>query len=151
MSEEQQQAGQPTEEEMQAAFEEQMRQIRVQDVILQSVATLVNLGARRLGLAAEPGQDTSGEVDIEQARLAIEGARALAPLCPPEQSEPIKQALSQLQMAYAAQAAPGQSSDTGPRSSGEPPAPPAPEDRGPTTDDEARAKARAKLWTPPGA
>ena len=42
---------QPTEEELQAAFEEQMRHIRVEDVILQTVATLVNLAGRRLGLA----------------------------------------------------------------------------------------------------
>jgi hypothetical protein len=151
MSDEQQQGQQPSEEEMQAAFEEQMRQIRVQDVILQSVATLVNLGARRLGLGAQPGEDVSGEVDIEQARLAIDGARALAPLCPPEQVEPIKQALSQLQMAYA-QAAPGQSSDVSPQSS-EPAGPEdlTTDDRRPTTEEDERAKARSKLWTPPGA
>ncbi len=32
-----------SEEELQAAFEEQMRNIRVEDVVLQTVATLVNL------------------------------------------------------------------------------------------------------------
>jgi hypothetical protein len=148
MSDEQQPGQQPSEEEMQAAFEEQMRQIRVQDVILQSVATLVNLGARRLGLGAQPGEDVSGEVDIEQARLAIDGARALAPLCPPEQVEPIKQALSQLQMAYA-QAAPGGAPEAGPASESH--EPPVPSEGGVSTEEDERAKARSKLWTPPGA
>ena len=46
----------PTEEELRAAFEEQMRQIRVEDVILQTVATLVNLAGRRLGLAGDGGE-----------------------------------------------------------------------------------------------
>jgi hypothetical protein len=151
------QAEQPTEEELQAAFEEQMRQIRVQDVILQSVATLVNLGGRRLGLAAEPGQDVSGEVDLEQARLAIDAARALAPMCPDEQTEPIRQALSQLQMAFA-QAAPGQGSGVTPSGStgrsqvsGDEGSGPAQGPSQASPEDDERAKARAKLWTPPGA
>jgi len=85
----------PTEEELQAAFEEQMRNIRVEDVILQTVATLVNLAGRRLGLAGE------GEKDTEQAQLAIDSARALVPFCPEDQMPPIKQAMSQLQIAFA--------------------------------------------------
>ena len=35
-----------------------MRNIRVEDVILQTVATLVNLAGRRLGLAGEEGERT---------------------------------------------------------------------------------------------
>jgi hypothetical protein len=66
----------PTEEELRAAFEEQMRSVRVEDVILQTVATLVNMGAQRLGLTGEAG----GERDLGQVQLAIEGARALVPL-----------------------------------------------------------------------
>ena len=38
------QPGQPTEEELRAALEEQMRQLRVEDVLLQTIVTLVNLG-----------------------------------------------------------------------------------------------------------
>lgn len=134
----------PTEEEMRAAFEEEMKRIHVQDVILQTAVTLVNLAARRIGLAAEPGQDTSEERDLQQAQLAIEAVRALLPLCPPEQAEQIKPALSQLQMAFVQEA----------QGTGAPPAPggeaaqPAPEQ---PSEDEERAKARAKLWTPPGA
>ncbi len=138
----------PTEEEMRAALEEQMRNIRVEDVVLQTTATLINLAGRRVGLAAEPGQDTSGEVDLQQAKLAIDGAMALAPLCPPEQAEPIKQALSQLQMAYSRLAgAPGGPAPEGGPGQAQAPAPD-PEAEAKAREEDARAKARAKLWTP---
>src|SRR5688500_18353620 len=81
-------------------MEEQMRRIRVQDVVLQTVATLVNLGGRRLGLAPE----AEGERDLEQARLAIEATRALTPLLGPEEARAVKEALSQLQVAFAREA-----------------------------------------------
>ena len=126
-------ARQPTDEELQAAFEEQMRSIRVEDVVLQTVATLVNLAGRRLGLAGE------AEKDLEQARLAIDSARALLPFCPEDQLPPIKQAMSQLQIAFARE-----TSDVGPQS------PEAQDETGPK-DEEERAKARSKIWTPPGA
>ena len=136
--------GEPTEEQMRAAFEEQMRTIRVEDVILQTVATLVNLAAQRLGLTGEPDI----ERDLDQVRLAIDGARALAPLCPEENQDAIRQALSQLQMAFAreSQAAGAETpGGAGPAPEGGP-TPPA-EDK---TSEEERAKARAKIWTPPG-
>ena len=135
----------PTEEELRAALEEQMRHIRVEDVILQTVATLVNLAARRLGLATAPGEDPTEERDIEQARLAIEAVRALVPLSPEEQMAPVRQALTQLQMAFAretqAAAEPGVPPTPGP-------APPEPQ--GPSEEEQERAKARSKIWTPPG-
>jgi hypothetical protein len=93
---------QPTEEELKAyaaQLEEQMRQLRVEDVIAQTIVTLVNLGGRRAGLA--PG--TESERDPEQLRLAIEGARALLPLIESElgpDGQAIREALSQLQIAY---------------------------------------------------
>lgn len=134
----------PTEEELRAALEEQMRQIRVEDVLLQSTVTLVNLAARKLGLGGAPGEDVSGDLDLEQARLAIDGARALLPLCPEEQSEPIRQALSQLQMTFAqASQGTGEGEAAGPGVPGEQP-------QGQSDEDAERAKARSKLWTPPG-
>ena len=128
----------PTEDELQAAFEEQMRNIRVEDVVLQTVATLVNLAGRRLGLAGE------GEKDLEQAQLAIDAARALLPMCPEDQLEPIKQAMTQLQMAFAREK---QTSDVRPQTSE------AQDEAAPKEGEgEAeRAKARSKIWTPPGA
>lgn len=131
--------GAPTEEELQAAFEEQLRRIRVEDVLVQTAATLINLGARRLGLLAQPGEDASAERDLDQARTAIDAVRALLPLCPPEPAESLREPLSQLQMAYAREAGAGAA---GPPAEGETPAD--------APDDTARAAARAKIWTPPG-
>ncbi len=131
----------PTEEELQAALEEQMRQIRVEEILLQTVATLVNLAARRLGLAGD-----AEEKELDQARLAIDAARALMPVCPEDQVEPIKQALSQLQMAYAREA------QAGPPTAGAQPLGTEEEASQPVPpDDPERAKARSKIWTPPGA
>jgi hypothetical protein len=150
---------QPGEEEMRAALEEQMRRITVQDVLIQTVVTLINLGGRRLGLAGPPEQ--AGEKDLEQARLAIEGARALVPLLPQQEDlGPVRDALSQLQMAYVqlAQGAEGggQGAEGGgqgagdegqpaPSASGEPASPPTPS----PAEAAERAKARSKIWTPP--
>src|SRR4051794_41496854 len=90
---------QPSEEEMRAALEEQMRRITVQDVLIQTVVTLINLGGRRLGLAGPPEQ--AGDKDLEQARLAIEGGRALVPLLPQEADlRPLRHPPSPFQMAY---------------------------------------------------
>jgi hypothetical protein len=133
----------PSEAEMRAALEEQMRRITVQDVLIQTVVTLINLGGRRLGLAGPP--EEAGERDLEQARLAIEGARALVPLLPQEDLGPVRDALSQLQMAYVQLAQAGETASNEGEPEGEAPAPAA-------ADDEAeRAKARSKIWTPPGA
>ncbi len=102
MSDDQQQP--MTEEELRAAYEaqleEQLKTLRVEDVVVQTIVTLVNLGGRRAGLA--PG--TEAERDPEQLRLAIEGARALLGLIEAElgpDGAAIRDALSQLQLAYA--------------------------------------------------
>ena len=89
-----------SEEEMRARLEEELRRITVHDVLLQTVVSLVNLGGQRLGLTP----DTEDMRDLDQARVAIEGVRALLPLLEErhaEQVRPIRDALSQLQMAFA--------------------------------------------------
>jgi hypothetical protein len=142
----------PSEDELRAALEEQMRRITVQDVLIQTTVTLINLGGRRLGLAGPPEQ--AGERDLEQARLAIEGARALLPLLPQEADlRPVRDALSQLQMAYAQAAGAGAGAEQQAGEGGEAEKPAeAPQQPTPKADDEAeRAKARSKIWTPPGA
>lgn len=130
---------QPTEEELRAAFEEQMRNITVPDVLVQTAVTLVNLGAQKLG----------EDHDLEQAKMAIDGARALVPLLPEEVQSPVRDALSQLQMAFVRESQGG----------GEPPADaPQPPEQGESQPPQAgagaeeaeRAKARSKIWTPPG-
>jgi hypothetical protein len=92
-------AAEPTEEELRAAYEAQVKRLRVEHVVLETVVTLANLGMRRTGLA--PG--TEDERDLEQVRLAIESIRALMPIVEavaPQQAGAIRDALSQLQLAY---------------------------------------------------
>lgn len=144
-------ADEPAGEELRAALEEELRRVSVGDVLLQTVVTLVNLGGRRLGLASDGPEDRN----LDQARLAIEAIRALLPLVPGDQAPPIKDALAQLQLAFAresqgqggvAEGAPAEREKPGE----------APEPGGPKQDEaerqrRTRAAARSKIWTPPGA
>jgi hypothetical protein len=87
---------QPSEEEIRA-LEAEMEKLTVDDVLLQTVVTLINVGARKAGLAE------GSEADLPQVKKAIDGARALLPLLEPEHAEhlgPVRDALSRLQMAY---------------------------------------------------
>jgi hypothetical protein len=90
---------QPSEEELRAAYEAEIKKIRVEQIVLEQVVSLVNLGMRRTGLS--PG--TEDERDAGQVRTAIEAVRALLPLIEqsaPPQASAIRDALSQLQLAY---------------------------------------------------
>ena len=92
---------QPSEEEI-AALEAELEKLTVDDVLLQTLVTLINLGARKAGLAAPPG-DEPPKRDLEQVKQAIDGARALLPLLEPGHAKelgPVKDALSRLQMAF---------------------------------------------------
>ena len=113
-----------TEDELREA----LKKLRVEDVLLQTAATLIDLAARRMGLTHE--EDVPKELD--QAKLAIDAIRALQPLMSEEQQAAIREPLSQLQMAYAREA-----------KGASPPAEEKP-------DEEEREKARSKIWTPPG-
>jgi len=125
-------AGQPSEEELMAAYEEQMKSIRVEEVVVQSLASLIEIGGRRAGLV--PG--AQDEADPTQLQVAIEAIRALqpvvAPLIGPNKSQ-IDQALSQLQLAFAQMT--GQS--TAPGAEGGAPKADSPADPGPS-----------RLWVP---
>jgi hypothetical protein len=104
---------QPTEEELRAAYEAEIKKIRVEQILLEHVVTLVNLGMRRTGIA--PG--TESERDPGQVRIAIEALRALLPIveqAAPQQAAPIRDALSQLQLAYVRMGEPStEAADTG--------------------------------------
>ena len=134
------QGPQPNEEELRAAYEAELKRLRVEDVLVQTVVSLLNLGGRKAGLA--PG--TEDERDPEQLRLAIEGARALLPLVEPvlgAEASQVREILSQLQMTYA------QTRGAAPASPGRPgadapPEPPAPEG-GPGS-----AQGSGRLWIP---
>jgi hypothetical protein len=94
-----------SEEELRA-IEAEMQNVTVDDVLLQTIVTLLNVGARKAGLAAAPPAEGEAppEPDLEQVKQAIEGARALLPLVEPrhgQQLGPVKDALSRLQMFYA--------------------------------------------------
>ena len=102
MSEQQQpeQSREPTEEELRAAYEQQLKQIRVEDVLVQTVLSLINLGSLRAGLV--PGNES--EADPQQLQQAIEAVRALLPQVEPvlgPDARQIRDAISRLQMEYA--------------------------------------------------
>ena len=124
-----------SEEELRAAYEAQLKQVRVEDVIVQTVVSLLNLGGRKAGLA--PG--TEDEHDPEQLRLAIEGARMLLPMIEEALGPDAKQlrdVLAQLQMAYAREA------PAGAAPAGD--APEAPE----ATEGPGPAQSSGRLWVP---
>lgn len=124
----------PTEEEMRAAYEAELKRVRVDDVLVQTVVSLVNLGGRKAGVA--PG--TEDERDLEQVRMAIEGVRALLPLVEAElgpDAARVREALSQLQMIYAQGAGPA-GAPGGPGMA-PPPQPPKPEE-----------PPKSRLWVP---
>jgi hypothetical protein len=91
--------GEPSEEEIRAAYEAELKRLRVEHLLLEHVVGMVNLGMRRTGLA--PG--TEEERDPSQVRVAIEAIRAVMPLLEqtaPQQAGQIRSALSQLQLAF---------------------------------------------------
>ena len=88
----------PTEEELRA-YAERLKQIRVEDIIAETLGPLINVGTHRAGLV--PGAEDS--VDLEQLRKAIEASRALIPLVERElgpQASAVRGAVSNLQIAY---------------------------------------------------
>ena len=116
----------PTEEQLLEA----LRRVKVDDVVLQTVATLVNLAGQKLTIPEAK--------DPVEAGKAIEAARAMLPLCPEEAVGQIKDALAQVQMLYVR--------ETG--GAGAEPQPGTPETPQPGSDEAERAKARSKIWTP---
>jgi hypothetical protein len=79
----------PTEQELLDA----LKQIKTDDVVLQTVATLVNLAGQKLSV--------EGAKDPAEAKKAIDAARQMLPLVPQEAVGPIQNALDQVQMLYA--------------------------------------------------
>jgi len=89
----------PTEAELHAAYEAELKQLRVEDVLIQTIVSLLNLGGRKAGLA--PG--TEDERDLDQVSMAVEGVRCLQPFVEEALGPDAKQlrdALTQLQLAY---------------------------------------------------
>ncbi len=144
---------QPSQEEMRARLEEQLRNLRVEDLMVESVVSVLNLTARRIA--------KEDERDLEQGRVGIEAIRAWVELLPKEAADQIRSALAELQLLYANAAegggqpggergtpereaedvARGDAAPGGDSQSATAPPPPKP----------ASAEPPPRLWTPPGA
>jgi len=149
--------GQLSEEQLRAAYEQEIKRVRVEHVLLENVVTMVNLGMRRTGLM----QGTEDERDLAQVQLAIESVRALMPQIEqiaPQQVQPIRDALSQLQVAFV-QARGGQADGppqsagedtTAPAGAGEQPSsgPQEPQGDAPQTGEPGPAQRSGRLWVP---
>jgi hypothetical protein len=125
--------GQPelTEEQLKA-LDAELERIHVDDVILQTIVSLINLGARKGAVGAPP--EAGLTPDNEQLRIAIDAARALVGIVEPRHAAelgPFRDALSQLQMHYA-RAAGG----TPPAAEGKP------------EDGTGPAQSSGRLWVP---
>ncbi len=96
--------GEPSEEELRAAYEAELSRITTTDMIAQATISILNLGARRLAPAAEGAPQGAGGQDLEQVRDAIDAVRALMGVLErriPQELPPLRDALSRLQMTYA--------------------------------------------------
>jgi hypothetical protein len=155
-------SGQPTEEELRAAYEAELARITSTDMIAQAVVSLLSIGARRLGSVAGPqGGEAQGpaaaERDLEQVRDAIDAVKALLEILerriPQQELRSLRDALSQLQVAYAREVQAAGAGDR-PAQGGEPPAgpPPGAGKEPPGGDDGSGgagpAESSGKLWVP---
>lgn len=124
------QAGGPqlSDEEI-AMLEQQMREIRMEDILTQTVVSVINLTARRIA--------KEDEVDLEQARLGIEAVRSLLPLLPEEVAKEIREPLSQIQLLYAQKSGEGEPAGQ-------------PDSEGGPDDGPATGSGESGLWTPRG-
>lgn len=86
----------PPDEQLLKQLEEELRHLKVSDVLLQTVFTISSLALRKL---------SDEERDLEQGRLAIEALRALVPVLReavgPEVSRDLNQTIATMQFAYA--------------------------------------------------
>ena len=104
----------PTEQEVAEQLREELKRMKVSDLLVQTLYTVSSLGYHKL--AAESR-------DLEQARLAIEALRALLPVLrdavPEEVHRDFTQVVANMQLAYADAVGPGPT-DTGAEGRDEP-------------------------------
>jgi hypothetical protein len=104
MSEPEQPAEEPTskpsDEELMRQVEEELRKLRVTDLLVQTLYTVSSLGYRKL---------SEEDRDLDQAKLAIEALRALVPVLEGTIGDDVirdfRQVTANLQLAYADAAA----------------------------------------------
>jgi hypothetical protein len=156
---------QPSEDELRAAYEAELNRITAAEMIIQTAVSLINIAGRRLGLApsaagGDPSATPGSERDLEQVRDAIDGASALMPILErrmPGELAPLRDAIAQLQVAYAreAQSVASTSTSTSSTSTGTSPAAQANVAKDPEKPAEADprsgagpAQASGRLWVP---
>ena len=80
---------------------EELRKLRVEDILIQTLVQVSTIGYGKLGLT----EDSRAERDLDQVRLAIETMRALTPVLeqvvPGELIRDFNQSVASLQLAYA--------------------------------------------------
>ena len=97
MAEGQEQQPPPSsDEELLRKVEEQLRDLKVSDMLLQTLYTISSLGWHKL---------SASDRDLEQAKLAIEAIRALLPVLadamPDEVKRDLEHMVANMQLAYA--------------------------------------------------
>jgi hypothetical protein len=89
------------EEQLARELAEELRKLRVEDVLVNTLVHVSTIGYRRLGLT----DDSRDERDLEQSRLAIETMRALLPVLqgflPEDLVRGFEEQIANLQLAYA--------------------------------------------------
>jgi hypothetical protein len=119
---------QPTEQEIAEQLREELKRMKVSDLLVQTLYTVSSLGYHKLSPESR---------DLEQARLAIDAIRALLPVLkgavPDEVSRDFGQVVANMQLAYADAVGPGEPEP--PADEPEQPKPP-PEDVEPVDDEE---------------
>lgn len=127
----------PSPEELSAAMVDRLARTPVRDVLLQAMATFIDMAGIRLGMG--PAGDAPR--DLQQARQAIEALRALLEVAERElgaaQVRPFREPLAVLQMAYARVVEEPTPDEPAPDAAPAQPPPPAPD-------------AASRLWVPPG-
>ena len=88
--------GRPSDEELIQQLEEELKKLKVTDLLVQTLYTVSSLGYRKL---------SAEDRDLDEARLAIEALRAILPVLEAAVGEdPVrdfKQVTANLQLAYA--------------------------------------------------
>lgn len=147
----------PSEDELRAAYEAELNRISSAEMILQTTVSLINIGGRRLGLApAAAGGPPAPERDLEQVRDAIDASSALLPILErrmPRELRPLRDAIAQLQVAYAREAqAAGNAASSPPQAPpAEHPKPAETQEKSPEGDQrqsQGPAQASGRLWVP---
>jgi hypothetical protein len=95
------------EEEAARRLAEELRNLKVEDVLLNVLVQISSIGYRRLGLTEETKEDR----DLGQAKLAIDTMKALTPVLvqvvPSELVLEFEQSVAELQLAYVKAASEG--------------------------------------------